>query len=166
MWSDRERGFAMDYTDALRRFEAQLIDEEKSSVTIQKYKRDVCNFCRFASGRTVDKAGVLAYDCLTQYYCVKVRQARRRWQSTNLLYHRKRNRSPHLPPRSSTPAQSRLPMRWSKLPAQIVNLACFFILYIIDAMAHCPLLGRWAIKHCIQILVVLENSCYNRSNQN
>lgn len=46
----------MDYTDALRRFEAQLIDEEKSSVAIQKYKRDVCNFCRFASGRTVDKA--------------------------------------------------------------------------------------------------------------
>lgn len=42
-------------------YHAYLISEEKSKATIEKYMRDVRNFCNFAAGRAITKELTIAY---------------------------------------------------------------------------------------------------------
>lgn len=47
--------------EALAAFRAHLIENEKSSATVEKYLRDVGQFVTWAAGRRVDKALMVAY---------------------------------------------------------------------------------------------------------
>ena len=42
-------------------FEKNLINEEKSKITVEKYLRDVRSFARFARGSEITKEQVIAY---------------------------------------------------------------------------------------------------------
>ena len=42
-------------------FEAELRNDEKSDLTVEKYLRDVRRFITFSSGKPIDKSLVLAY---------------------------------------------------------------------------------------------------------
>ena len=47
--------------EAIQRFKTSLIQEEKSSVTVQKYLRDVAAFARYAGGAGITKEIVIQY---------------------------------------------------------------------------------------------------------
>lgn len=51
----------MDYRQTLIDFEQKLIDEEKSSATVEKYLRDVRCFLSFLNGREITKENVREY---------------------------------------------------------------------------------------------------------
>ena len=45
----------------IKEFELELINDEKSELTVEKYLRDVKHFAEFAEGKEIDKPLVLAY---------------------------------------------------------------------------------------------------------
>ena len=47
--------------DLVARYRQQLITEEKSRITIEKYLRDIRRFARYLGGESVTKASVIAY---------------------------------------------------------------------------------------------------------
>lgn len=51
----------IDYTMAANRFKEYLIDEEKSSATIEKYLHDIKFFCDFLQGKPLCKEKTLSY---------------------------------------------------------------------------------------------------------
>ncbi len=58
-----------DYAMAVSRFKEYLIDEEKSSATIEKYLRDIKSFCEFLRDKPLNKDKTLAYkEYLTESY--------------------------------------------------------------------------------------------------
>ena len=48
-------------TEQFRQFEAQLKEEEKSPVTIEKYLRDVRAFSEYINGNPITKDAVVSY---------------------------------------------------------------------------------------------------------
>lgn len=58
-----------DYAAEIRGFEQNMIAEEKSAATIDKYLRDVHGFCSHLSGRRISKEETVAYkEDLTSRY--------------------------------------------------------------------------------------------------
>ena len=47
--------------EQIKAFERNLREEEKSSVTIEKYSRDICKFIRFTEGKEITKELVINY---------------------------------------------------------------------------------------------------------
>lgn len=45
----------------LQAFEDYLYEEEKSDLTVEKYRRDCLHFLRFVEGKPIDKRLVLCY---------------------------------------------------------------------------------------------------------
>ncbi len=47
--------------ELIEKYKNYLIDEERSQATVGKYVRDICFFCKWLSGREVNKRLVLEY---------------------------------------------------------------------------------------------------------